>query len=292
MLILLTQADRRLRHTHLTRVAVDLKDAWLPPLLQLHLWGQPPANAKQREHQQKLATLHKQSQRIHQQHLWHKQHMQQGDVGGDSQQGPPQLLGSKASEGTTVGDSLQLGNGSANRRTARSTVTSTDQPLGQPVVEATHRVGCITKPLKNSSNGGLICCPTEPRGSSHQGQQQMAWVAHGKHLCGAATDFALRACYNAVKADSIAKQQDSNEMDADGTVSDSRCNSRTRFQLRGLAIATCCHHRCGWTAYCAREVLQQYGISRVEFETIAWLTSKYAALTGYATPQHGVLPLA
>ena len=45
-------------------------------------------------------------------------------------------------------------------------------------------------------------------------------VACGKHLCGAATDLALRAV--------------------------ERAGSRNGLTFDGLAIATCCRHRCCW----------------------------------------------
>eukprot|EP00983_Pelagomonas_calceolata_P119511 1160613-Pelagomonas_calceolata.AAC.8 len=52
------------------------------------------------------------------------------------------------------------------------------------------------------------------------------WMVVGKHLCGAATDYALRGCLPSLPADGHAAPE---------------ADVVRRF--RGLAIATCCHHR-------------------------------------------------
>ncbi|KAK2970240.1 hypothetical protein RJ640_021676 [Escallonia rubra] len=58
--------------------------------------------------------------------------------------------------------------------------------------------------------------------------QGVPYLATGKHLCGPATDMTLRCC--------LAKRC------AQGSVD--KCST-----LRGLAIATCCHHLCQWRHY-------------------------------------------
>jgi tRNA:m4X modification enzyme len=80
------------------------------------------------------------------------------------------------------------------------------------------------------------------------------WVAYGKHLCGSVTDLALRC----------AMQKDS------------------RPGLLGIAIATCCHHRCEWQNYVGTEVLQDLGFSREDFELISYMTGW--ALCGHDSP--------
>ena len=73
----------------------------------------------------------------------------------------------------------------------------------------------------------------------------------GKHLCGGATDFALRA--------------------AGALGGEALC---------GIAIAPCCHHRCTWQAYVAREVLTECGISQDDFQLVSWMS-------GWANCGHG-----
>ncbi|KAI5631169.1 methyltransferase TRM13 domain-containing protein [Phthorimaea operculella] len=75
-----------------------------------------------------------------------------------------------------------------------------------------------------------------------------AVVGFAKHLCGVATDFALRC----VTADSILPQ------------------------TRGIVLATCCHHRCEHAQYIAHKHLQELGISGDDFNAmlgvVSWAT--------------------
>lgn len=89
------------------------------------------------------------------------------------------------------------------------------------------------------------------------------WVALGKHLCGAATDFTLRSCARE------RQRQAGREGQPQGGV-------------RGLAVATCCHHRCSWRHFVAQDVMLQLGFSPQEFEVIVWMTGW--ALCGHEAP--------
>ncbi|EOX95394.1 Methyltransferases isoform 1 [Theobroma cacao] len=82
--------------------------------------------------------------------------------------------------------------------------------------------------------------------------QGLPYVAIGKHLCGPATDLTLRCC--------LANQRN-----------DDRC--RGNCHLRGLAVATCCHHLCQWKHYINKKYLTHLGISKEEFHAITWFTS-------------------
>ncbi|KAA0058561.1 tRNA:m(4)X modification enzyme TRM13-like protein isoform X1 [Cucumis melo var. makuwa] len=81
------------------------------------------------------------------------------------------------------------------------------------------------------------------------------YLAIGKHLCGPATDLALRCC--------LTKQP--NQADTE------QC--RDKSKLRGLAIATCCHHLCQWKHYTNKRYLLELGITKEEFLAITWFTS-------------------
>ncbi|XP_010522849.1 PREDICTED: tRNA:m(4)X modification enzyme TRM13 homolog [Tarenaya hassleriana] len=76
----------------------------------------------------------------------------------------------------------------------------------------------------------------------------VSYVAVGKHLCGPATDLSLRCCL-------------------------SRQDNGSSSTLRGLAIATCCHHLCQWKHYINKEYFTQMGFSKDEFLGMTWLTS-------------------
>ncbi|XP_010456115.1 PREDICTED: tRNA:m(4)X modification enzyme TRM13 homolog [Camelina sativa] len=73
------------------------------------------------------------------------------------------------------------------------------------------------------------------------------YVAVGKHLCGPATDLSLRCCLS--------------RQDGESPV------------LRGLAIATCCHHLCQWKSYINKEYILSLGISKDEFHIMTSFTS-------------------
>ncbi|CAH0591722.1 unnamed protein product [Chrysodeixis includens] len=75
-----------------------------------------------------------------------------------------------------------------------------------------------------------------------------AVVGLAKHLCGVATDYALRC------------------IAADGVVD----------KTRGIVLATCCHHRCERAAFVGNRHLQELGVSGDEFNVmlgvVSWAT--------------------
>ncbi|XP_026457235.1 tRNA:m(4)X modification enzyme TRM13 homolog isoform X1 [Papaver somniferum] len=79
------------------------------------------------------------------------------------------------------------------------------------------------------------------------------YLAIGKHLCGPATDLTLRCC--------LPRQ----------TIGD--VHSSDPCNLRGLAIATCCHHLCQYKQYINKSYLSDLGIKKDDFHAITWLTS-------------------
>ena len=72
-------------------------------------------------------------------------------------------------------------------------------------------------------------------------------VVLAKHLCGSATDMALRCAI--------------------------RARSTGRCKLAGLAMAPCCHHSCSWRAYVNKPFLKASGIGRREFSILKRLAS-------------------
>lgn len=85
-------------------------------------------------------------------------------------------------------------------------------------------------------------------GSDPQGTAPV--VAVSKHLCGVATDLALRCLLGA--------------------------DPKSTGAVRGAAIALCCHHRCTWSDYCGREWFLAQGLSASDFALVkrlsAWAT--------------------
>lgn len=83
---------------------------------------------------------------------------------------------------------------------------------------------------------------TEP--GSYNENKSVVVVA--KHLCGVATDFAIRSLCNLATSSST-------ELDR---------------RARGLAVATCCHHNCLISDYCGWEYLSSLGFTPIEFEVM------------------------
>ena len=73
-------------------------------------------------------------------------------------------------------------------------------------------------------------------------------AAIGKHLCGAATDFALRSLVGAAKPPPGAA-------------------------VDGVVIATCCHHKCDWRSYVNKAFMSAAGFSESDFDRLRCLSS-------------------
>ncbi|XP_047979813.1 tRNA:m(4)X modification enzyme TRM13 homolog [Salvia hispanica] len=82
----------------------------------------------------------------------------------------------------------------------------------------------------------------------------VGYIAIGKHLCGPATDMTLRCCI----------RQHSEENGA--------FESQASY-LRGVAIATCCHHLCQWKSYISKKYISDMGFTKDDFHAITWFTS-------------------
>ncbi|CAD7084522.1 unnamed protein product [Hermetia illucens] len=76
-------------------------------------------------------------------------------------------------------------------------------------------------------------------------------VIVSKHLCGIATDLALRCM---VKG--LMESQDTKAA-----------------QMKGFLIALCCHHRCEWRSYVGKEEFLRNGFSRKDFNLLTKLVS-------------------
>ena len=81
-------------------------------------------------------------------------------------------------------------------------------------------------------------------------------VGLSKHLCGAATDLALRCLVSTLHAPS----------GSDGV-------TMTAPRLCGVAIALCCHHQCSWSHLVGHEFLTDLGFSARDFHVISHMTS-------------------
>lgn len=85
--------------------------------------------------------------------------------------------------------------------------------------------------------------------------REVPYLAIGKHLCGPATDLTLRCCFG----------EKCNKDDVK--------NCSNSHHLKGLAIATCCHHLCQWQHYINNRYFSDLGFTKEDFHAITWFTS-------------------
>ncbi|XP_069694498.1 tRNA:m(4)X modification enzyme TRM13 homolog [Periplaneta americana] len=75
-------------------------------------------------------------------------------------------------------------------------------------------------------------------------------VALGKHLCGAATDLALRC---------VVGREDG--------------KGGRKLPVTGILLAFCCHHRCEWSSYTGKDFLQVHGFTVEDFYVMRGIAS-------------------
>ena len=108
-------------------------------------------------------------------------------------------------------------------------------------------------------------------------------VAISKHLCGAATDLALRCLVN-FRGQSLATNQSERGLcgaaaasSAAAVVAAATLSWETPL-VRGAAIAMCCHGLCDWSTYVNKPWLRSLGVDAATFERMkrcaAWATLK------------------
>ncbi|XP_026202065.1 tRNA:m(4)X modification enzyme TRM13 homolog [Anabas testudineus] len=116
-------------------------------------------------------------------------------------------------------------------------------------------------------------------------KKKLPLVAVGKHLCGAATDLALRCLLeNPVlggHAEPPQKRLRTSEPAADldpeaapnGGLVSGHGSDRCPGPVLGLAVALCCHHRCEWRHYVGQQFFLQRGLGPAEFSAFCRMSS-------------------
>lgn len=92
-------------------------------------------------------------------------------------------------------------------------------------------------------------------------------VAVGKHLCGCATDLALRCLMNGLEP-GVSDLEDIEEPPAKKNKED----ERLRIKLGGLTVALCCHHRCNWKSYVGKNFFNECGLTASDFHLMCKLS--------------------
>ncbi|XP_028258973.1 tRNA:m(4)X modification enzyme TRM13 homolog [Parambassis ranga] len=107
-------------------------------------------------------------------------------------------------------------------------------------------------------------------------QKKLPLVGVGKHLCGAATDLALRCLLKTpeeteppekrLKSSDLSTMRPSNHPE-------SAALGSGPGPVLGLAVALCCHHRCEWRHYVGQQFFLQRGLGAAEFSAFCRMSS-------------------
>uniref|UniRef100_A0A8C8B565 tRNA:m(4)X modification enzyme TRM13 n=1 Tax=Otus sunia TaxID=257818 RepID=A0A8C8B565_9STRI len=106
-------------------------------------------------------------------------------------------------------------------------------------------------------------------------------VGMGKHLCGAATDLALRClvesytdcCHGEIEEPAPKRSRTDKTEVAINNSADNESNKEDCKPVAGIVIALCCHHKCDWTHYVGREFFKSVGLGPVEFHYFQRMSS-------------------
>uniref|UniRef100_U3F1R8 tRNA:m(4)X modification enzyme TRM13 n=1 Tax=Callithrix jacchus TaxID=9483 RepID=U3F1R8_CALJA len=109
-------------------------------------------------------------------------------------------------------------------------------------------------------------------------------VGIGKHLCGVATDLALRclvetyaASFEERNEEPLAKRIKNDKTEKEIyplTKEGSEKNVPEKWNpVAGIVIALCCHHRCDWRHYVGKEYFRALGLGAVEFHYFQRMSS-------------------
>nr|XP_056701479.1 tRNA:m(4)X modification enzyme TRM13 homolog [Euleptes europaea] len=115
-------------------------------------------------------------------------------------------------------------------------------------------------------------------------KEKLPTIGIGKHVCGSATDLALRCLvetYANLRDDNGRESPAAKRWKSDGTSrpdsspseSCSKSVAENWSPVAGIVIALCCHHRCDWKHYVGREFFATVGLGATEFNYFKRITS-------------------
>ena len=84
------------------------------------------------------------------------------------------------------------------------------------------------------------------------------YILYGKHLCGVATDYAIRCLKHSL--DNFTKQNE-------------------RIKFKGFVLAVCCHHQCEYDSFCGKDFLKKFNIDSKLFYILRSISSWYTGST-------------
>ncbi|XP_009957784.1 PREDICTED: tRNA:m(4)X modification enzyme TRM13 homolog, partial [Leptosomus discolor] len=112
-------------------------------------------------------------------------------------------------------------------------------------------------------------------------KKKLPVVGIGKHLCGAATDLALRClvesyttcCGGETEEPAPKRSRTDKTEEASNNSANNESNKDDCKPVAGIVIALCCHHKCDWTHYVGREFFKSVGLGPVEFHYFQRMSS-------------------
>lgn len=116
-------------------------------------------------------------------------------------------------------------------------------------------------PELSSNAHAMVHTSTNENTDDGDGDEATRCVPIAKHLCGCATDFALRSVVAATSAGLGQKKID----------------------VQGIMIASCCHHKCTWGTYVNRPFFERLGFDEEDFLLLTVMSSWATAVSPTAT---------
>ncbi|NWY42173.1 TRM13 enzyme, partial [Sylvia atricapilla] len=112
-------------------------------------------------------------------------------------------------------------------------------------------------------------------------KKKLPVVGIGKHLCGAATDLALRClvetyttCCDGEDEEPAPKRCRAAQTEvAPHKSAANESATGDHKPVAGIVIALCCHHKCDWTHYVGRDFFKSVGLGQVEFHYFQRMSS-------------------
>ncbi|XP_039725500.1 tRNA:m(4)X modification enzyme TRM13 homolog isoform X2 [Pteropus medius] len=115
-------------------------------------------------------------------------------------------------------------------------------------------------------------------------KEKLPVVGIGKHLCGVATDLALRCLVETYAAsceerneEPLAKRIKNDKTEKEINTLAKEGNEKSVPEkwtpVAGIVIALCCHHRCDWRHYVGKEYFKALGLGAVEFHYFQRMSS-------------------
>ncbi|GIY86368.1 tRNA:m(4)X modification enzyme TRM13 homolog, partial [Caerostris extrusa] len=77
-------------------------------------------------------------------------------------------------------------------------------------------------------------------------------IGISKHLCGGATDLAIKCLMNSLTSNG---------------------NAENYHKVHGLLMALCCHHSCSWNTYVGKSFMKKHGFTERDFQLMCCISS-------------------